>query len=479
MMKLGDRMNIVLVFPHQLFIKPLKNRRYLFIEDSHFFDRGMNFHKHKLVLHRASMKMKYESIEAEKVYFSYPVDKNALHKELENAEEIYAYDPVDHAVKKSYENYDIKWLDTPNFLTDESTLSSYFKNKKAYYMHDFYQFQRKRLNVLMEGKGPIGGKWSFDQENRKALPKNIHIPSSLTFESNPYLDDAKKFVDNTFPNNPGQTKTFHYPTTQEEAQQQLQFFLKYKFHNFGAYQDALSSKDPYLFHSNLSSSLNIGLLSPKEILEEALKADVSLASKEGFIRQIIGWREFIRALYVLEGSNMRSQNYLNHQSKLSDEWYSGSIGIPIVDQTLTKLQDYAYTHHIERLMVLGNLMLLLNIHPDDVYDFFMTMHIDAYDWVMVPNIYGMSQFASGPLMTTKPYFSGANYLLKMGVGAGDWEETWNALFYLFLKRHRTIIENNPRLRVLLRHLDNKDAETLKHYEQLQTVIYQKTVKREE
>ncbi len=471
-------MNVLLVFPHQLFVKPRPNTRLLFIEDRHFFDRGLRFHKHKLILHRASMKAAYDDIRSDKSYFAYPVDEALLDQTLKNATNIYAYDPVDDALKASYDAYDITWLSSPNFLTDENTLKTYFKSKKRYHMHDFYQFQRKRLNILMEANQPVGGKWSFDQENRQALPKDIQIPPPLTFSSNPYLEEAKAFVDEHFQNNPGLTKTFNHPTTRSEAQKQLWHFFKHKFKYFGAYQDALSDCDPYLFHSNISSSLNIGLLSPDEIVETALEQTVPVASKEGFIRQIIGWREFIRALYVFEGASMREKNELNHQHQLSDVWVEGKLGIPIVDQTLLKLNRHAYTHHIERLMILGNLMLLMQINPKDVYQFFMSMHIDAYDWVMVPNIYGMSQFSAGELMTTKPYFSGANYLRKMGVAKGDWEETWNALFYLFLKRHRKMIEANPRLRMLVKHLDKKTKETMDHYDTLRSKLFEIAIKKE-
>jgi len=475
-MKGGEFMDILLVFPHQLYVQPRVNTRHLFIEDSHFFDRGLAFHKHKLMLHRASMKAAYHSMNTDKAYYAHPVDGKALEEELKKASRIYAYDPVDQPVKTSYDAYGITWLSSPNFLTDEATLKDFFASQTRYYMQDFYRFQRKRLNVLMDGDHPAGGKWSFDQENRHALPTDMTIPSPLRFDANPHLQEAKRFVDRHFPDNPGDTDTFNHPTTRGEAREQLQFFLDEKFQHFGAYQDALSERDPYLFHSNLSSALNIGLLSPDEIVEAAIDRDVPLASKEGFIRQIIGWREFIRALYVLEGSTMRKRNYLNHQARLSQSWFHGAIGEPIIDRVLAKLQRHAYTHHIERLMVLGNFMMLLGVHPDDVHRFFMSMHIDAYDWVMVPNVYGMSQFATGPLMTTKPYFSGANYLRKMGVPAGEWEETWNALFYLFLKRHREIIQANPRLRMLIKHLDRKSEETLTHYQRLRSLIQKQAIK---
>jgi deoxyribodipyrimidine photolyase-related protein len=413
------------------------------------------------------MKAHYDTIDGQKYYLAFPFDIKTLKDLLIGYETIYAYDPVDHDIKSRYESIGITWLETPNFLTDEETIINFFKDKKRYLMVDFYTFQRKRLNILMNEDGiPIGDKYSFDTENREKLPKEITIPSPIEFSKSSYLKDAAEWTNRMFPNHPGHTDTFNHPITRQQALKQLKVFLDEKFLSFGPYQDALSDQDPLLFHSNLSSSLNIGLLSPREIIDEALKKDVPIASKEGFIRQIIGWREFIRAVYLLEGKNMRDHNVLNHKNKLSRAWVEGPTGIPIVDQTIKKLINNAYSHHIERLMVLGNILILINAHPDEVYRYFMTMHIDAYDWVMVPNLYGMSQFASGNLMVSKPYFSGSNYLLKMGVPKGPWEETWDALFYFFLKEHRAIIESNPRLRMLINHLKNKDDDTMKHYMKL-------------
>jgi len=239
----------------------------------------------------------------------------------------------------------------------------------------------------------------------------------------------------------------------------------------------MSEKDPWLFHSNLSSSLNIGLLSPLEIVNAALNSHAPISSKEGFIRQLIGWREFIRALYMLEGEKMRMMNVLNHQQLLSRAFYKGNTQIKVVDFTIQKFTKYAYLHHIERLMILGNLMLLTEVNPSEVYRYFMAMSIDAYDWVMVPNVYGMSQFACGDLMTTKPYFSSSNYLLNMGVESGEWKETWDALFYMFLKKHRKLIVQNPRLGVLIQNLDRKDEKTIKQYELLKSKFMDIVVKK--
>ena len=469
-------MDAMLIFPHQLFVKNQEDTVFIFLEDWHFFNREIPFHKHKLILHRASMKAFFSSLKGDHVYLEYPFKLHDLENILKDYDHVYAYDPVDTVVKKTYNHLPITWLQSLNFLTDEETITHYFQSKKSYLMHDFYVFQRKRLNLLMEDGKPSGGRYSFDQENRKSLPKELSIPKPLVFDRNDYIIEAINWVNTHFKSNPGRAENFNYPVTHEDAQKQLAYFLTYKFDLFGPYQDALSEKDPYLFHSNLSSSLNIGLLSPNEIINAALKTNAPIESKEGFIRQIIGWREFIRALYILEGRSMKSMNFLNHKNKLSSAWYRAETKIPIIDQTIHKLITTAYSHHIERLMVLGNFMFLLNIDPFEVYKYFMVTHIDAYEWVMVPNVYGMSQYASGPLMTTKPYFSASNYLKKMGVKNGEWAHYWDALFYIFLKDNQALIEKNPRLGILIKNLNRKDDETMKQYATLKDELLERLTK---
>lgn len=236
--------------------------------------------------------------------------------------------------------------------------------------------------------------------------------------------------------------------------------MKRKFEQFGAYEDAIShDNDTSLFHSKLSAALNIGLISPQKIVQTVLKFAQNnrtpIASVEGFIRQIIGWREFLRAVYILKGVSIRNNNHLKHTKDLNADWYNGSTGITPVDIVIKKLINSAYCHHIERLMIVGNLMLLTEIHPQAAYRWFMDMFIDAYDWVMVPNVYAMSQYADGGTITTKPYFSAANYILKMSNYKKNehWVEIWNALFYNFLAKNKDLISKNPRLNMLIKNLN--------------------------
>ncbi len=222
-------------------------------------------------------------------------------------------------------------------------------------------------------------------------------------------------------------------------------------------------KEPILHHSLLSPLINAGLLSPQQVIEETLAESdalaIPLASLEGFLRQVMGWREFIRIVYEREGSRQRTKNYWNHTRKIPPAFYTGETGILPVDTVIRRVLETGYCHHIERLMVLGNFMLLCEFDPDEVFRWFMELFIDSYDWVMVPNVYGMTQFADGGLMTTKPYISGSNYLLKMGDWEkGPWQETWDGLFWRFMHLHRDFFTQNPRLGMLVKTFDKMTVE---------------------
>lgn len=469
-----------LIFPHQLFSEVYKINadEFHLIEDPLFFNDKQyprRFHKQKLVLHRASMKAFADTLKKKNKavhyhdFTKYPdpdIILSQLNKRKINTVSI--FNVVDTILEKRIKlsakqnNISIQWVITPNFLLTPKELSSYFDSKKTYSLTPFYIHQRKRMGILLDGnKKPLGGKWTFDKENRKKLPKEIELPKPKVFKKNLFVDEAIKYVNKYFSTNPGEIDSFNYPINHRQAKNLLAHFIDKQLLLFGPYQDAISIKDSQLFHSKLSAPLNIGLLSPQEIVDAVLKKTTkkNIASVEGFTRQIVGWREFMRAIYIREGSKIRNKNTLNHRVKLDESWYTGTTGIEPIDHIIKEVLKTAYAHHIERLMILGNMMLLLNVHPKDVYGWFMDLFIDAYDWVMVPNVYSMSQFADGGLITTKPYFSSSNYVKKMSdYPKGDWEILWDALFYRFLKDHRKLIESNPRLGVLIKNLDKLDKQ---------------------
>lgn len=473
---------ILLVLPNQLFeaVFTHPDKTIILIEHPAYFRdtaHDVLYHKQKLIMHRASMQAFYERLEAKGMrccYVDYHLAcKKTLRRLFEAAPAVYIYDPVDQARTRELEQLSVETdtplqvIESPNFLTERHVFTSFFHNKKRYFMADFYAFQRRRLDIMMVGVNPEGGRYSFDTENRRKLPAGYTVPKPLVFEQDARILAAMAYVEAHFPDHPGQAETFNHPVTREQALALLDYFMRHQLNDFGPYQDALSTSHDSVFHSKLSAPLNIGLLSPREIVDAVLEAPVVLSSKEGFIRQIIGWREFMRAMYVLKGDWMRKQNYLHHNRPLHRGFYGEGVGVEALDLVIEKIHRTAYAHHIERLMVLGNFMLLVRTDPDAIHRFFMTMFIDAYDWVMVPNIYGMSQFASGPLLTTKPYFSGAHYLSKMGYDpAGEWMSLWNALFYLFLRDHKAVIAANPRLKVLLQHLNRHDDAAMRRFEQI-------------
>lgn len=470
-----------LVYPHQLFEEVVhlpKTTHLLLIEDPLYFNDKKyprKFHKQKLILHRAAMKSFADRLSQQGFdvhyleYTQYPNPEYVFtFLKKRQATAVSVFEPTDDILERRLQKASqahalpLTTLETPNFLTSISTCKQFFGTKKRWLMQSFYIFQRKRLSILVTADGqPAGGKWSFDTENRKRLPKNTILPQPLQFPKNEYVPEAIEYINRHFPDNPGETGIFNYPIDHQQARQLLTHFLQQKLNQFGAYEDAIAAQESVLFHSQLSAPLNCGLLSPQEIIDQTLKLvdQAPLASLEGFVRQIIGWREFMRAVYVLRGSTMRTSNALNHTKRLPTGWYDASTGVEPLDTTIGKVLKYSYCHHIERLMILGNFLLLAQVDPDKIYGWFMDMFIDAYDWVMVPNVYAMSQFADGGTITTKPYFSSSNYILKMSdYKKGDWCQVWNGLFYAFMAKHRQLLAANPRLSILLKNLDAVTAE---------------------
>lgn len=456
--------SISLVFPHQLYEdNPCvsKSRRVYLMED-HLFFHQVKFHRKKLLLHRASMRFYEDFLKSKGVRTSYidqkeVVNLDAFFKKVlfdEGVKEIHVCDPTDFLLMKrlraAAEKFDIQLVvyENPNFFNsrnenDEILVKS---NRGHYFLADFYKKQRIRLRVLVEDDKPVGGKWSFDSDNRQALPKGLNIPFPEPLKESHYVTSARKSIREEFPNNPGEDEFFNYPVTHEEARQVLKDFIDHRFFGYGKYQDAMSYDQPFVFHSILASALNIGLIQPQEVVETVLQTveinEQNFSALEGFIRQVIGWREFVRAVYDKHGVIQRTRNFWNAQNALDVEKLNELKPFQKVHEKLLK---YGYAHHIERLMVQGNLMLLASIHPDEVYRYFMTYYIDAYDWVMVPNVYGMSLHADGGLMTTKPYFSGSNYLIKQGLPKEEsWMLTWDALFWDFIDKQRVFFAKNPR-----------------------------------
>ena len=451
-------MDIFIIFPIHLFsnIDALKNKKIYLIEEPRFFT-DFKYHKLKLAYHRASMKSYNDYLTSNKLdveYINFKDVSNKFYKDLSKKyKTISLYNPTDHTLKNKIEKLinNVAIINTLNFLVNEELLNNNinrFYNGKKYNHLNFYKWQRIRLDILMNGDEPIGGRWSYDEENRKKLPKDIKIPivNHLIKNDINIINEAKEYVLKHFPDNYGSLDNFIYPITHCDSKKWLINFLKTKFNDFGKYEDAESMKDPFLFHSVLTPMMNIGLLTDHEVLDITLKYQnkVPIESFEGFIRQIIGWRNYIYTIYILEGNNLQKMNFFNHTNKLNKEkMWLGNTGLLPVDNIIKKINNYSYAHHIERLMYLGNYMLLCMINPNDVYEIFMEWTIDAYDWVMVPNVYSMSQYADGGLIMTKPYFSSSNYILKMSdYKKEEWCVLWDALYYNFINTYQTYLSKN-------------------------------------
>lgn len=464
---------ISLIFPNQLYRDvPISkhSENILIIEYSLFFGEKKyisNFHKNKLILHRASMKSYFQNelIKFKSKYINYENSNlDLIFDKLTEVETVFAYDPKDFLLEKRLKklskqfNFELKYIENPGFLTPEEIYNDYFDNHK-YFMTPFYIEQRKRLNILIKKDNkPLHDKWTFDTENREKMPKNLEVPNPKFFGQNEYVFEAKKYIEKHFQDNIGETENFIYPINHKEAISSLHDFLRKRLQNFGPYEDSISQENEFNFHSLLSSSINIGLVTPKEIIKETLLfAEQNIThypSLEGFIRQIIGWREFMMIVYERDSIKERNGNYFHHKRKLPKSFYDGTTGIKPFDDAIKKVNKYAYSHHIERLMILGNFMCLCEIDPDEIYKWFMEMYIDSYDWVMVPNVYGMSQFADGGLITTKPYVSSSNYILKMSDYKKDeWCEIWDGLFWRFLHKNKAKIASNSRIGMLIKSND--------------------------
>lgn len=468
---------VTLLFPHQLYQEHPALRLdvpvYLVEEDLYFTQYP--FHQAKLVFHRASMRSYADSLESNGYKVQYVAsgagfsDVRNLISQLaqEGFQQILFCDPTDdwllRRIKRSIETNKLgfEMYPSPNFIcrSDEEVAG---RRQPTYFQTDFYIRQRKKKGWLLEKDGkPTGGQWSFDADNRKPLPKGLAVPKLIIPNADKYLNEAKKYVADKFPLHYGNCSEFLFPTDRSGALLWLEDFLKNRFASFGDYEDAMQPDEHLLFHSGLTPMLNVGLLSPEEVIERTLayaeKHQIPLASVEGFLRQVTGWREFIRLVYLQAGRKQRTTNYWKFKRKIPESFWVGETGIIPIDTVIKKLLRTGYSHHIERLMILGNFMLLCEFDPDEVYKWFMTLYIDAYDWVMVPNVYGMTQFADGGLMTTKPYISGSNYLMKMGKWEkGEWQAVWDGLFWRFMDKHRSFFTQNPRLGMLIRSWDKMD-----------------------
>ena len=468
---------ILLIFSNQLFEKNdlinMADKIYIIEEDLFFIN--YKYHKMKLILHRATMKFYYDYIynnhNKNVIYINFNKDYEYIFKD-----DIIMYDTIDinlnNKITKLCHKYNcnLKIYNSPLFLETYEDLLYYKDNytKNNNYHHDnFYKWQRKRLNILMDDNKPLFNKWSFDKENRFKFDNNYIENNDIKIINNDYINEAKKYVLKHFNNNFGNIDNFIYPITFNEVRKHFKYFIKNRLSTFGKYQDGVSKDILFGSHSLLSMSLNIGLIDIKYIINKVLKNvnKENINSIEGFIRQIIGWRSFVRFIYIFHYKNIIKMNNLNHKRKINNSWYNGTTNIEPIDFLINKVKDYAYLHHIERLMYIGNFFLLNKINPNDVYEWFMICFIDSYEWVMIANVYCMSQYANNTnkiSMMSRPYFSSYNYIIKMSdFKKNDWCDIWESLYYNFINNNIDILKNNYSTAIMVKHWNNKNKDEKK------------------
>jgi deoxyribodipyrimidine photolyase-related protein len=336
----------------------------------------------------------------------------------------------------------------PVFLTTLADFGEYLSGVKTPFMKTYYEQARQRTGILMNQGQPDGGKYSFDAMNQKKVPKTLRVPPRCFPAHDAVTLGAIHDVKQYFSDHVGDAKALWLPVTRPQALDWWHDFLNRYFTLFGDYEDAIDTRDDWLFHSGISALLNCGLLTPNEVINMALaqRERVPLNALEGFIRQIMGWREFIRGMHGHYYHDQPMPNFFNHHRALAPCWWTATTGHGPLDDAISQTLRLGYAHHIHRLMVIGATMLMVETYPQHVHDWFMVMTIDSTEWAMAPNVYGMSQFSDGGRFATKPYICGSNYIRKMShYGTGDWCDVSDGLYWRFIDKHQDFFIKNARM----------------------------------
>lgn len=352
--------------------------------------------------------------------------------------------------------------DSEHFMSTREELGNFFDGKKTFLMESFYRMMRKKHNVLMQGNKPLTGKWNYDGENRKKLPKNHKPTSPLGFNNDVSEIVAEIHKSNIKTIGNIDAKNFVWPTTRTQSSKLLDFFVTECLTLFGSYQDAMTPNQWSLYHSRISFSMNVKLISPLEVINRAIQEwesrpdQIAYNQLEGFVRQIIGWREYMRGIYWNKMPQYATMNYFENQNKLPQWFWTGKTKMNCLKDTINQSLNFAYAHHIQRLMITGNFALLAGVNPDEVDAWYLGIYIDAIQWVEITNTRGMSQFADGGIVGTKPYVSAASYIDKMShycgscfykksIKTGDKACPFNSLYWNFYDKNQDKLSKNPRI----------------------------------
>ena len=378
------------------------------------------------------------------------------------ASEVIATQPGEWRLIQALEDMPLKLTMKPDtrFVSTREEFDTWAKGRKALRMEYFYRDMRRKTGLLMEGDDPEGGKWNYDSENRKPAPDDIAFSGPMQFTPDETVEEVLDLVEARFGNSFGTLRPFWFATDQTQARRALAHFITYALPRFGDFQDAMMNDNRFLYHALISPYLNVGLLDPMEVCKAAEDAykdgHAPLNAVEGFIRQIIGWREYVRGIYFREGPDYTRRNALNHQRKLPDFYWTGDTDMNCLSKAITQTAEEAYAHHIQRLMITGNFALLAGINPHEVHEWYLRVYIDAFEWVEAPNVIGMSQFADDGIIASKPYVSSGAYInrmsdyckscrYKVNDKTGKDACPFNLLYWAFLDRHSEKFSKNQRM----------------------------------
>jgi len=473
-------MKLFFILGNQLFplkhLNDFKNDHFFFMAEDYELCTYEKHHKLKILLFLSAMRSYVDNLKKNKFKVEYTkIDSSDFKKDYlekvkkiiksKKIKEITSFEIEDKFFEKKIRNFvkknDLVWhkIKSPMFLNPREEFNNYLSKNKRPFMATFYKGTRQKLNILMKTDGtPEGGKWSFDEDNRKKFPKNTKVPKFPNLTETKHTKNLKPIIDKMFKDHPGNTQNFWFATEYNDVVKLLNFFLKEKSNLFGDYEDAVDQGNNILFHSALSPYINLGLITPEFIISKTLefhkKNKIRINSLEGYIRQVIGWREFMRGVYQKYSDEMETSNFFKQNRKMKDSWYEGKTGLPPLDYAIKNALNYGWSHHIERLMILSNIMNLCELKPKIVYKWFMEMFVDSSDWVMVPNVYGMGLFSDGGIFATKPYICGSSYFMKMmDFKKGEWCNTMDGLYWRFINRNRSFFLKNPRLSMMVRIFD--------------------------
>lgn len=461
------------------FLEDHKDAQFFMAED-HELCTYYKFHKHKIIFFLAAMRhyadelrdagfdLHYDSLKAEGKDETYE-DKLKTMLDDGDYNKLVTFEIEDKFMAQRLEAFaddnklDYQVLQSPMFICSRDAFAKYLDDSKKPFMKTFYEGMRKYTGMLMEEGSPTCGKFSFDSDNRKKMPKKERPPELPKAEHSDHVSDVIELCDARFADHPGKAQDFWLPVTRAKCHDWMEQFIEQRLCAFGPYQDAIHDSFDFNYHAVISPFINVGLLLPDDVsarVEAAYHDDrCDINSAEGFIRQVIGWREFVRGIYQHYSEQQDEDNFFDHSFGMKETWYTGETGIPPLDDAIKKTLRLGYAHHIERLMILSNIMLLARINPRQVHRWFMEMYVDSSDWVMGPNVYGMGQFSDGGIFATKPYVCGSNYILKMSnYSKGDWCDTLDGLYWRFIEDQRDFFEQNPRMKAMTSHLDRMDDE---------------------